>query len=80
MKKNLSIVLIIFLSGCISTFTLKDFESESIKVDNYNVALSKYKEAQNLFPENKMLKQKLSHLNNLVLEKSKSNGYPYFHL
>ena len=34
MKKNLSIVLIIFLSGCISTFTLKDFESESIKVDN----------------------------------------------
>ena len=47
---------------------------ESIKVDNYNVALSKYKEAQNLFPENKMLKQKLSHLNNLVLEKSKSNA------
>lgn len=34
MKKNLSVVLIIFLSGCISTFTLKDFESESIKVDN----------------------------------------------
>tara|TARA_B110000459_G_scaffold79926_1_gene89860 strand:- start:9879 stop:10580 length:702 start_codon:yes stop_codon:yes gene_type:complete len=34
MKKNLSIVLIIFLSGCISTLTLKDFESESIKVDN----------------------------------------------
>ena len=34
MKKNLSVVLIIFLSGCISTLTLKDFESESIKVDN----------------------------------------------
>ena len=34
MKKNLSVVLIIFLSGCISTLTLKDFESESIKVNN----------------------------------------------
>ena len=34
MKKYLIVVLIIFLSGCISTFTLKNFESESIKVNN----------------------------------------------
>ena len=50
MKKNLSVVLIIFLSGCISTFTLKDFESESIKVDNsidstiYKIILRSHKE------------------------------------
>ena len=34
MSKNLYLVLIIFLSGCISTLTLKDFESQSIEVNN----------------------------------------------
>ena len=47
---------------------------QSIKDDNYNIALSKYQEAQNLFPNNNMVKQKLSHLNNLIAEKSKSNS------
>ena len=47
---------------------------QSIKDDNYNIALSKYREAQNLFPNNNMVKQKLSHLNNLIAEKSKSNS------
>ena len=47
---------------------------QSIKDDNYNIALSKYQEAQNLFPNDNMVKQKLSHLNNLIAEKSKSNS------
>ena len=47
---------------------------QSIKDDNYNIAISKYQEAQNLFPNNNMVKQKLSHLNNLIAEKSKSNS------
>ena len=34
MNKSLYLILIIFLSGCISTFTLKDFKSQSIKVNN----------------------------------------------
>ena len=47
---------------------------QSIKDDNYNIALTKYQEAQNLFPNDKTVKQKLNHLNNLIIEKSKSNS------
>ena len=47
---------------------------QSIKNDNYNVAFNKYQDAQNLFPNNKMVKQKLNYLNNLINEKSKSNS------
>ena len=46
----------------------------SIKDDNYNIALTKYQQAQNLFPNDKTVKQKLNHLNNLIIEKSKSNS------
>ena len=47
---------------------------QSVKEKNYQTAMNKFSEAQNMFSDDAAVKQKINHLNKLIADQSKANS------